>query len=143
MVGNGASFLRKLLLLLVLGFTLYASDSTLATKIYLSIAKEIAGKNVPTFYLHGNIKYLNKNKEIKALKACAKADIVILNELSGLPEECQGKLLFTTHYSTYIENKNILGAFFWQKGRPNIIFRRSLLEKNKVVLSSSFNKFIE
>ena len=135
--------MRKLFLILVLGFTLFASDETLATKIYLSIAKEVVYTGTPTFYLHGKIKYLHKNKEIKTTQICQEADIVVLNDLSGLPKSCQGKLLFTTRYRTYVENKSIIGAFFWQKGRPNIIFRRSLLEENHILLSSSFNKFIE
>jgi len=122
---------------------LHGSDESLATKIYISIAKELSGVSVPTFYLHGEIKFLHNNRAIKTTKTCEKADIIIINKKLDLPAGCEEKAIFSTHYRTYLKNENIVGSFFWQKGRPNIIFRRAYLEENKIRLSQSFQKYID
>lgn len=121
--------------------TVFASDKDIATKIYLSLAMDISEKKDPKFYLHGHIKYLENNSGIHTTKNCHEADIIILNTLKQLPKECQNKLLFTTRYRTYLKHKNILGAFFWQKGRPNIVLRKSSIEKNSIHLETSLSKY--
>jgi len=140
---DGASFLRKFLFVLLIGPVLFASDQNLATKIYLSIAKELSKKDKPLFYIHGEVEHLRNNKKISLTHTCDQADIIVLNTLSRLPKHCDKKLIFTNSYRVYLKNENILGAFFWQKGRPNIVFRGSSLKKMKIKLKPSFNKYID
>ena len=135
--------MRKLLLTLLIGFSLFASDTELAIKIYLSIARACTGKSEPKFYLHGDVKTLQGTKDITAVYTCEEADIVILSTMEQLPEACQNKLLFTSRYKIFSKTPEVIGAFFWQKGRPNIIFRRESLEKHHITLDSTFDKYIE
>jgi len=135
--------LKIILLVFLLISTVYSSDKELATKIYLSIAQEFSGKESPVFYLYKDIKYLDKNANIKITKDCKSADIVVINTLKSLSPECSKKVIFTTKYRLYSENENIIGAFFWQKGRPTVIFNRELLKQHNIVLSKSFQKYIE
>jgi len=134
--------LIKLLLVIFLNINLFANDKAVAKKIYISIAKSLSSIDEPSFYLHGNIKYLSTNN-IKKVKKCSKADLVIVNNLDNLPLDCMDKLIFTTNYKTFMLNENIIGAFFWQKGRPNIVFRKSVLDKKGIYLDASFQKYIE
>ena len=141
---NGTSILKNILFLMILFESLLlASDEDIATKIYISIAKELSHKTHPTFYLHGTIKHLNKNKKIPTSLTCEQADIIVLNTLEKLPKNCKEKLLFTNSYNVYAQDENIIGAFFWQKGRPNIIFNKNVLERKNIILSPSFNKYVE
>ena len=135
--------MKKLLLSIFISMTLFASDTKLATKIYLSIAKACTDKSDPKFYLHGDVKELRDNKAISRVNSCEEADIVILSTMKRFPAECKKKLLFTTHYRTFSQNPEIIGAFFWQKGRPNIIFHRESLEKHHILLDSSYDKYME
>lgn len=98
---------------------------------------------MPKFYLHGDIEHLSKNMEVNRVKNCEEADIVILHSVDALSSKCMDKLIFTNYYKTYINNEGIVGAFFWQKGRPNIVFRREVLKDKEIILSASFNKYIE
>jgi len=135
--------LRKLFLLIFLSTFAFSSDKVLAIKIYLSIAKELSSKSEPKFYLHGNIKHLSENLDIRRVENCEESDIIILHSMEELSSKCSDKLIFTNYYKTYISNEEIVGAFFWQKGRPNIVFRREVLQDKKIILSASFNKYIE
>jgi len=141
---NGVALLRRILLWMILFESLLlASDKSLATNIYLSIAKELSQQSDPKFYLHGSIKYLHQNSEIGLSLTCEQADIIILNTLSRLPDNCKNKLIFTNNYKTYRNHEDIVGAFFWQKGRPNIVFRQKVLHKKNILLNASFRKYIE
>lgn len=135
--------MRKLLLVLFFSISAFSSDKVLAIKIYLSIAHELTHENAPKFYLHGNIEHLSKNKDIITVETCEEADIVILHSVDDLSSSCAKKIVFTDYYKTYLNNEDVVGAFFWQKGRPNIVFRREVLEEKSIILSSTFNKYIE
>lgn len=52
-------------------------------------------------------------------------------------------IVFTTEYGMLENNKRIVGAFFWQKGRPNLLFIRNRLHKANLTLGHEFDKYIE
>jgi hypothetical protein len=52
------------------------------------------------------------------------------------------KIIFTTNYRILRQNSDIIGAFYWSKGRPQIIFIRPRLEKKKITLPDNFKKYI-
>jgi len=135
--------LIKLLLIFFLIATIHASDSQKASDIFNLIAKEITKKEVSNIYLHKYNKSIKKYPgNLHIVTKCAKADLVILSTTKDIPKECSGKILFGTRYS-HLKNSNVIGAFFWQKGRPNILFYKKRLEKNSVELNPSFDKYIE
>ncbi len=133
----------KIILTLLLITTLYASDDKKASGILNLIAKDITEKPYPNVYLHthnSSLKLYPGN--IKIVKDCKEADLVILSTINEIPKECLVKLLFGTRYS-HLKNQNVIGAFFWQKGRPNILFYQKRLNRNFIKLDSSFDKYIE
>ena len=135
--------MKKLLLLLLLGITLFGSDIELATKIYLAIAKEATDQSNPKFYLHGKISALRNNPSITVVSSCEEADIVIVDTMKDLPANANNKFLFATRYKIFKNNSEVFGAFFWQKGRPNIIFDADRLRKLNITLGPSFQKYVE
>lgn len=143
MVWNGVVVLKKLFFLFLLSTSVFSSDKGLAIKIYLSIAHELTHESVPKFYLQGEIEHLSHNEEINKVSSCEEADIVILHSIDNLSSSCVDKLVFTDYYKTYLDNEGIVGAFFWQKGRPNIVFREEVLKDKNITLSPSFRKYIE
>ncbi len=81
----------------------------------------------------------------KTLKfvSCDKADIVFTAEDSGMDKKCKTNIIFSTSYYLYSHSSVMTGAFFWQKGRPNIIFRKKQLKYLGINLPKNFNKYIE
>ncbi len=133
----------KLLLTLFLITSIYASDDKKASTIFNLIAKNITEKSSPNVYLHkGNSSLEKYPGNLNITTECAKADLVILSTTKDIPKECLEKILFGTRYS-HLKNKDVVGSFFWQKGRPNILFYKQRLKEHKVKLDSSFDRYIE
>jgi len=80
--------------------------------------------------------------ELEIVNECRNADIVILSTLKGLPEACKDKIYFGTRYA-HLYDVHVVGAFFWQKGRPNILFYQERLDQYHISLDESFQKYIE
>jgi hypothetical protein len=135
--------LKKLLLLVIAGIHLAASDIELATKIYKTIAVAVTSSASPVFYIHGDIRELHDNRQIRRTDRCTEADIVVISTFSGLPAECLDKPLFASSYRLFRQHDEIVGAFFWQKGRPNIIFSAERLQQRNIRLGTEFAPYIE
>lgn len=53
------------------------------------------------------------------------------------------KLFITNDYEKLLKNKIYLGAFFWNKSRPNIVFIKNRLVNKDINLSAYYDKFVE
>lgn len=135
--------MKKLLLPLLIGLQLAASDTELATRIYTTIARALTAKSTPLFYVHGDIEELRDNPAIRRTGNCFAADIIVAEHLEGLPAGCLDKPLFASRYRLFREHEEIVGAFFWQKGRPNIVFSAGRLQQRGITLSAEFTPYIE
>jgi len=133
----------KFLILITLLSSLYAKDADIASKIISTIAVGVTHKENPKIYIYDNYTpyELSKHK-LNLTEHCQDADIVLISTLKGLPNNCFQKILFGTEYSN-LQNKNVIGAFFWQKGRPNILFSRENLKKKHIKLSTNLQKYVE
>ena len=133
----------KLLLTFLLITTIYASDNQKASDIFNLLVKEITKKVSPNVYLFkGNSSVKQYPGSLNIVTMCDKADLIILSTTQDIPKKCLEKILFGTRYS-HLKNPNVVGAFFWQKGRPNILFYEERLKKNSIKLNPSFDKYIE
>jgi len=135
--------LRKLFLILALIGTLNADDISLEASIFSKIVQSITDKKAPKVYIYKKILSVSKYPNtLKIVKNCALADIVLLSSTQNIPKSCEGKLFFGSRYK-HLKNSHVMGAFFWQKGRPNILFYKSRLEHNHITLDKNFDKYIE
>ena len=133
----------KLLLTLFIITTIYASDDKKASGIFNLIVKEITKKDSSSVYIHTNIYSLKQYPgNINIVDNCKEADLVILSTTKNIPTECKGKILFGSRYS-HMKNSDVIGSFFWQKGRPNILFYSKRLKEHDIKLDSSFDRYIE
>ena len=133
----------KLLIIFLIITTVHSNDAELESKIFKNIINALVQKEYPVIYLHKKLDSLSDNPgKLSISIKCEDADLVILSTLKDLPKGCKGKILFGTRYS-HLKNSNVIGSFFWQKGRPNILFYADRLKKNKIKLDASFDKYIE
>ena len=133
----------KLLLTLFLVTGIYASDDKKASGIFNLIVKEITKKENSSVYIYTNIYSIEQYPgNINIVDDCKEADLVILSTTRNIPKECEEKILFGSRYS-HMNNPNVIGSFFWQKGRPNILFYQKRLKKHNINLDASFNRYIE
>ncbi|GEM_PF-340952 len=129
----------------------FSNEKELEIRILEKIFSDITGKRKVKVYLLGNkSNYFSTNmkkysKNLKEIKNCKEADIVFLagRYKNKLPKSCYGKVVFSSRRKDVFIRKNCIGAFFWKKGRPNILFIREKLNRKKVKLPSEYDKFIE
>ena len=135
--------MKIILLIFLFISTIYADDIKLKASIFNNITCAISSKDKPMIYLHTKIKSLTTYPgDLIITQNCEKADVVLLSSTKNIPTACNDKILFGTRYS-HLKNKHVIGSFFWQKGRPNILFYKDRLQKNHIKLDSSFDKYIE
>ena len=133
----------KIFLLCLFLSTLYADDAKLASDIFYNIVQSITKKAKPKVYIHFDIEALKKYPGlIVRVEKCREADIVLLSSLEKIPASCNDKILFGTRYF-HLKNSKVVGSFFWQKGRPNILFYQKRLDRYNLKLDAGFNKYIE
>lgn len=126
----------------------YDKDIELEAKIVLNIAKASILNDIK---LHIP-KITSTEKEIYSkfftlVNTCDEANFIFVKTKFEIDKLCEnkahGKLLFTNNYEKLIKNDNYLGAFFWNKSRPNIIFIKERLQEKNINLPAEYSKFIE
>jgi len=118
-------------------------DLRLESSIYYAIFKEITHNERPKIYMYENIPSIKKfDSRFELVKDCNDSDVVILTHIEDIRKECQEKILFGTRYQT-LNYKSVVGAFFWQKGRPNILFYKTRLDQHNITLNKHFEKYID
>jgi hypothetical protein len=81
-------------------------------------------------------------EQIIFVENCTSADLAIL-EKSKIEENCSNVSIITLEYDLLKKYPNSIGSFFWQKGRPNIIFIKSRLKNQNIILDRAFDEFVE
>ena len=78
---------------------------------------------------------------LKLTKEFKKADILLVNSSAEIPKG-NTKIIFTTNSSVFESDENAVGAFYWEHGRPKIIFLKSRLSEKNITLSPSFHRYV-
>ncbi len=133
---------KLLLIILILSSIVIADDKGIEKRIFESIFKELSTQDHPKVYTNDKVESLALSSELfERVDSCEEAEIIIMTtkEIAG---ECQGKIVFGTRYR-HLKQPYVTGAFFWQKGRPNIVFKEELLHKHEITLSASMNDYVE
>lgn len=85
---------------------------------------------------------IRQSEKIKEAADSSDADLIIVSKKvpQNLSSNC---VIITTEYTLLKKDERIIGAFFWQKGRPNLLFLRPRMQKANISLGHDFNKYIE
>lgn len=111
--------------------------------------------NIATTSLNNDIKlYIpnitNSEKKIYSklftvVDNCSDANFVFVKKTFNINSTCssEDKIFFTNNYERLLKNKDYIGAFFWNKSRPNIIFIKNRLAQQNIKLPVDYENFIE
>ncbi len=140
--------MKKFIIFLAFAVSLIASATKIEKEIYSTILKGIfPQKKVVKVWVDKDSKrkIFRKIPFIKLIKDYKNADIVFIYKAKTLKNrKIDNKIIFVGKYRLLKEFQDmVIGGFFWQKGRPNIIFLRKNLKKHKITLPSDFEKYIE
>ncbi len=137
--------MKKLILILISALFLSASPAGKERSIYRTILNAIfPDKAVIHVWLDNPKKraIFEKIRRVKVVKDHKRADILILYNSFDVPAD--NKIIFADGYLVFEHFKNrLVGGFYWQKGRPNLVFIKKNLKDHNISLPPTLKEYIE
>lgn len=84
-----------------------------------------------------------KRKRFSVVSRCENASLLVLTDEVELDKGCKNRATFVMSYELLRKNKQSFGAFFWKKGRPNIILLKPRMESQNISTSSALEGYVE
>lgn len=147
--------MKKLLILLILVYgELYALERESTLKMYHGIFSALSFEKQVSVYTNDKeyrdvFRYSNK---IVMTNLPEKSDIVLVTEERTLKSlmiklnvsnaNSQMPIIFVTKYQLLELSKDIVGAFYWRKGRSQLLFIKNRLEQHNIKLPKEYQNFM-
>jgi len=146
MVEYGVPLLKKILILLSCSIiVLFAESFNIEKKIYTHIIHALYPQKATLVKVWtdnpSKLKVLQSIPRLKIVKKPQEADFLVVHKEKNLQSK---GLIFTTDYHTLeVYKERAIGGFYWQKGRPNILFLRQNLKKYHIKLPEDMQEYVE
>ncbi|MDO8454427.1 MAG: hypothetical protein Q7S59_07655 [Sulfurimonas sp.] len=136
--------MKYLVLLFFFSLLLFSSEiDKIESKIIMRMIDAVSSHKILSIYTNcQKLKEILPAEKIIFVDDCSDANLAIL-EKSKIEKNCTDIPIITLEYDLLKKYPNSIGSFFWQKGRPNIIFIKSRLENQNIDLDNAFDEFIE
>ena len=146
--------MRKIFILLILLYGhLYALERESTLKMYHQIFSALVSKPIINVYTNDK-EYKDVfvySKRISLSEKPEESDIVLITDEFTLHsvlrknriEQSTNKkpILFVTNYRFLKRSTDIIGAFYWRKGRSQLLFIKNRLDKYGIVLPPEYKDF--
>lgn len=146
--------MRKILIALILFYGhLYALDRESTLKIYHKLFFSLIPKAELSVYVNDDEyrKVFLTSKRLHLVADPKDADIVLITNEKMLSKVCAQEqnirkekkpVLFVTDYRLLDRSDEIVGAFYWRKGRSQLLFVKNRLDKYHITLPGEYQRFI-
>lgn len=84
---------------------------------------------------------ISQSDRLVLVDSCKEADILIFSKVEDIPKGCNNKLIIVTRYRLLKSYQNAVGAFYWSKGRPQLLFISDQLKVHKISLPDNLKKY--
>ena len=82
-----------------------------------------------------------KSADVVSITSEEMLEKVLKQKILGF-SELKKPLFFATDYHILEDSKEVIGAFYWKKGRSQLLFVKKRLKEHGIVLSNEYKKFI-
>lgn len=128
--------------MLLLYSTSLLGDGSYELKLYEKILPAIFKDTEIIIYADDDSSKILATSDIFSLTSkCQEATLLFGNDFTTLNKACINIPLFSTSYSSYKSMPNSIGAFYWRKGRPQIIFNSKTMLSFDIQLPDSLKKY--
>ncbi len=116
--------------------------------MYHGIFSALTSENVTSVYTTDQEyrKVFSASKRMFLSKTPEQADIILItNRLtleSILKRKTKKSILFVTDYRFLKVSEDIVGAFYWRKGRSQLLFIKKRLEQKNIQLPKAYQNFM-
>ncbi len=135
--------MKKILITLLLLYSnLLFGDNTYELKLYEKILPAIFKD--AQIIIYGDIaanEILSQSDIFVLTSKCKDATLLFGKDFDTLDKSCTKIPLFSTSYNSFKNTPNSIGAFYWRKGRPQIIFNLDSLLWFDIELPNSLMKY--
>jgi hypothetical protein len=127
---------------------MFALDRDTTLKIYTKILTSLFPSQKQIAVYVPNKEYneiLRYSSKLKVTDDISKASIAIVTneqELKNVKALNKDIEIFTTNEKIVFLDDSVIGAFYWKKGRSQLLFVKNRLERYHIKLSNEYNKFI-
>ena len=129
--------MKKIFLFLFISILLFSQEIKGLKELLNYIFPLIIHKKIITIYtLPKYYKYFQSSKFIITMN-CKKSDI-IFGDIN-----CNNKPIFALNYDFYLKNQNVIGAFYYRKGRPQLKFKKDRFLKFFKSIPKEFKDYVE
>lgn len=135
--------IKYIVLLVTLSITLFASNLSLEAKIITTILDNITLKEQKTIYADDAKLLALLQESYPTTTKREDATIFIINDKKDLPKNLKDKKIFVLNYQLLSQIPQSFGAFFFKKGRANIVLLRPQLKKEKITISKQLEPYVE
>jgi len=134
------------LLLLLFGQT-FALERESTLKFYHHVLDALFNKDIVSIYVDDDIykNVFSYSDKIKTVVKMEKADMVLITNDAVLQKALllrKKPLLFATQYDYLSKSQDIVGAFYWKKGRAQLLFVKDRLLDKGMTLSDEYQKYL-
>ncbi|MDQ1244186.1 MAG: hypothetical protein QG565_526 [Campylobacterota bacterium] len=140
--------MKAIILTLFLTALLLASDNkdVLRAQIISKIISNISINEVITVWSDNKelIAEFKKSNHITTTDDCDKASIVVVENAKAIEDkDCKNKLIFVLNYDLLKDVPKSFGAFFWKKGRPNIVIIKPRALSQGITVAKELEAYVE
>jgi len=133
----------KIILTLIFTSTIvFSSQVMISTKIVAKIIYALNSNAKIWIDKKDNYTDVINIDKLNIINNCTNADVLIVKNEKNLINECKNKPILVFDYDLLYTNTNSVAAFFWQKGRPNILFIKERLDKFNITIPSKYNSYL-
>lgn len=140
--------MKTVSILFFLTIALFASDNKdiMRAQILEKIISNISINETVTVWSDNKelLAELKKSTHIITSNDCAKATVIILENKEKIHDDaCKNKPVFVLEYNLLKELPKSFGAFFWKKGRPNIVIIEPRIASQNISVSKELMVYVE
>jgi len=146
--------LKKIIILFILFYSgLYALEKGSTLKMYHGIFSALSTKNTIFVYTTDKeyIEVFSHSKRIFLTNELEEADIALITDKRSLKsivyrlnvdrKESKKPILFVTDYRFLKMSDDIVGAFYWRKGRSQLLFIKKRLKEHNIRLPEAYQNY--
>lgn len=143
--------MKKILFILLILIELQALEKNSTLKLYIDIFSTLSSQNVIFVYTNDReyIDIFSDSSHIKLTSKLEDANIALVTNHKTLKYVLDKKrasykspIIFVTDYKLLKESHDIVGAFYWRKGRSQLLFIKDRLANYGIDLPYDYQKFV-
>jgi len=135
--------MKTLFLIIFLTFSLFANQNDIRTKIITTVLDNLSLNGEKIIFSDDKQLLDGLSKKYKVTNDCLDSNFLILNSFVKLNKACKKKDIFVLNYNLLYDIPQSFGAFFFKKGRANIVLLKDKLKAQKIIPSKQLEPYVE